>query len=76
MSDFAKKNLNCNDYPALNAEWECQLKQLGYQRGYDVDMGYGWQSADDAPVQSAYDAWRTATNAPDDMRLGMEKESA
>ena len=91
MSDFAKENLNECDYEALNAEWEKQLCQLGWERTWG-ENGPGWrapstdiESPDSdrveqfggfggSPVMSCYDAWRTATGSPDDLRLGVEKE--
>ena len=75
MSDFAKENLNSTDYDSLNQHWECQLKQLGWQRVWG-ENGPVWRSPDgegDAP-QSLYDAWASATETPTDLRLGMTKE--
>lgn len=74
MSDFAKKNLNCDDYESLNQDWVSQLQQLGWQRTWTED-GPGWRSpASGSEGQSVYDAWREATGTPDDLHLGMTKE--
>jgi hypothetical protein len=74
MSDFARENLNCCDYPALNAEWEKQLCQLGYTRSWN-ENGLCWCPPDGGEGhQSAYDAWAEATGTPTDLRLGMTKE--
>lgn len=74
MSDFEKKNLNCNDYESLTQDWASQLRQLGYQQGWGEE-GWGWCAPDaDGDYKSLYDAWREATGTPDDLHLGMTKE--
>jgi hypothetical protein len=75
MSEFEKKNLNCDDYESLTQDWSNQLRQLGYHRAWDSDSSeYGWQSAAGGPVQTTYEAWSDATNTPDDLKLGVTKE--
>ena len=75
MSDFERKNLNPCDYESLTADWECQLRQLGYVRDYDFENGEcGWRAASGGPVQTTYEAWSDATNTPADLKLGIEKE--
>jgi hypothetical protein len=75
MSEFEKKNLNCEDYESLTQDWARQLCQLGYQRAYDFENGEsGWRAAAGGLVQSTYEAWSDATNTPDDLKLGIEKE--
>ena len=73
MSDFAKKNLNCDDYESLNQDWAKELCQLGWQRTWTED-GPGWRSPDGGEGQSTYDAWIEATGTPDDLHLGLTKE--
>jgi hypothetical protein len=75
MSDFSRENLNCQDYDTLNAVWERQLCQLGWERTWGID-GLGWRSPGDvdSPGQSLYDAWSTATETPQDLKYGIEKE--
>jgi len=80
MSEFAKDNLNSDDYETLNAMWRQQLCQSGdnWQPAYDWQNDRsGWRNVSDsadAPVQSLYDAWRQATGTPDDLGLGMTHE--
>ena len=74
MSKFEEKNLNPCDYNSLTQDWENQLRQLGYKRAWDSEEGYGWQAEAGGPVQSTYEAWSDATNTPDDLKLGIEKE--
>lgn len=75
MNEFAKENLNCDDYATMNCIWADQLRQLGWQRQWGPD-GPGWCPPDDAQgePQSLYDAWVAATGTPDDLKLGMTKE--
>jgi hypothetical protein len=73
MSEFANKNLNCNDYHALNQDWAKQLEQLGWQRTWTED-GPGWRSPSGGEGQSTYDAWAEATETPTDLKYGLEKE--
>jgi hypothetical protein len=75
MSEFAKENLNECDYDTLNATWECQLRQLGWQRTWNAD-GPAWRSSEDegGEGQSLYDAWAQATGTPTDLKLGIDKE--
>jgi hypothetical protein len=79
MSDFEKKNLNCNDYNSLTQDWVNQLCQLGYKRAFEWDSDSntyvdGWRSEAGGPVQTTYEAWSDATSTPDDLKLGIEKE--
>ncbi len=75
MSEFEKKNLSVDDYEALKQDWANQLRQLGYQRAYDYEnMESGWRASAGGPVQTTYEAWSDATNTPDDLKFGIEKE--
>ncbi len=77
MSTFEKKNLSCDDYKSLTQDWENQLRQLGYQRAYEWDGDEyvnGWRASAGGPVQTTYEAWSDATNTPDDLKFGIEKE--
>jgi hypothetical protein len=79
MSEFEKKNLNCDDYESLTQDWAQQLRQLGYKRDceYDAETGEfvsGWRASAGGPVQTTYEAWSDATNTPDDLKLGVTKE--
>lgn len=73
MSEFEKKNLNCDDYESLNAIWKEQLIAKGWQPAWG-DEGPCWRSPDGTEAPSCYEAWAQATDTPTDLKLGVEKE--
>jgi hypothetical protein len=81
MADFAKENINRDDYQTLNDMYARQLEQKGWTKTWgeneegEYGSGYVPPNAEDGdPVQNLYDAWTAATGTPTDLKLGIDKE--
>lgn len=74
MSNFSDENVNAGCYKALNEDMGRQLKRLGWECTFDNEGNPAYESPSGQVVTNVYDAWCAATDSPNDLHYGIDKE--